>query len=213
MTTMRPPSPATAPGLSATRAEPGLSGARAAPGRGARSEPPRPALGAAAGKPSFRQALALADAGRPAPPRAAPRFERAAPWTGEPDAHAPRALAGKAPEPTAAEPPRLEPFRVVPALLGPPERLPAPARAIDEAMRVAGELVEAMRVGRLATGEHVISLRLRRADGALGVQLIDEGGRIRVRLGGAGGALGERLREALRAEGIEAELDDDEGAA
>jgi hypothetical protein len=202
MTTTRPKGPATPP-----------CAARAAPGRGERREAGTPAAWGATGKACFRQRLVAAGEARPDEPRAAARSERGGARTREPAANearpTPREAAPPHPgEPAAGEPPRLEPFRVLPALLGPAERPVGPSRAIEQALEVAGELVESMRVGRLATGEHVISLRLKRGDGSLGVQLVDEGGRVRVRLSGADGAEGARLCEALRADGIEAELDD-----
>jgi hypothetical protein len=119
-------------------------------------------------------------------------------------------------EPGATLPERslepLEPFRVSPALLLGAERpAPASARPIDETARLlSGELIDSLRVGRLGANGHAVSFRLRRAEGAVGVRLVDEGGALRLRLEGDGAdldALSERVRAELRERGLDVEVE------
>lgn len=105
--------------------------------------------------------------------------------------------------------PSLEPFRVMPALSPVPER-PVPRLPDEAVLALAGDLVEALRVGRVRDG-HAVSFRLRRAEGTVGVELSDVGGVLRMRLDGADdratAALGERVAQALRERGLELELE------
>lgn len=105
--------------------------------------------------------------------------------------------------------PSLEPFRVMPALSPVPER-PVPRLPDEAVLALAGDLVEALRVGRVRDG-HAVSFRLRRAEGTVGVELSDVGGVLRMRLDGADdrdtAVLGERVAQALRERGLELELE------
>jgi len=199
MTTIRaaPPRPAPPPAPAAA----GVAGPRSERG----GTMPRGSLRPAPLGPTFRQWLAAGELVRPLERRAATPGERG-PRSPFAEREAARADA-PGPEPRAPEEPALAPFRVMPALLGAPERAaPVPVRRIEELPQLAAEFVESMRIGRVGPNGHVVALRIRRGEGTLGVQLRDEGGRLRMQLDGDADGLGERLREALRAEGIEVEL-------
>lgn len=171
------------------------------PGMPAAPDAPKPAASA-----PFR-ALLAAERTEPLPIRVG---ARPAPLR-EPSREPERPRPALEPNEPRAEAP-LEPFRVMPALLGAPERPTPSPRPLDEtALALAGELIEALRVGRVGATGHAVSFRLRRADGAVGVQVVDDGGALRLRLEGGDvaslEALGEQVRAELAARGLELDVE------